>query len=46
MRLLADMAEMAVCQLHGPDGPLEKASKPWDVSFLARIGIWTVTSIS
>lgn len=46
MRLLADMAEVAACQLHGPDAPLEKASKPWDVSVLAHIGIWTVTSIS
>lgn len=33
MRLLADMAEVAACQLHGPDAPLEKASKPWDMSF-------------
>lgn len=39
MRLLADRAEAAACQLHRAGAPLEKASKPWDVSFLACIGI-------
>lgn len=39
MRLLARTAEAAACQPHGADAPLAKASKPWDVSFLACIGI-------
>lgn len=39
VRLLARTAEAAACQPHGADAPLAKASKPWDMSFLARIGI-------